>query len=59
MWQWVDVGPKGPVFKILPSGLLQKSLMISITTTKKLVVYTREGEMFISNLKIWPYNAGV
>ena len=29
MWQGVDVGPKGPVFKIPPSGLLQKSLMVS------------------------------
>ena len=29
MWQRVVVGLKGPVFKIPPSGLLQKSLMIS------------------------------
>ena len=42
MWQGVDVGPKGPVFKIPPSGLLQRSLVISITN-KMLVVYTLEG----------------
>ena len=42
MWQGVDVGPKGPVFKIPPSGLLQRSLVISITTTKKVSgIYTR------------------
>ena len=46
MWQGVDVGPKGPIFKLRPIGLLQKSLMIS-RDKKVNGIYTRGLNVYI------------